>query len=242
MISYNKLSAKHRKTLEVIFERPERPDIAWRDIESLLVALGGEVSEGSGSRARVALGEVRAVFHRPHPERITDKGAVKSVRRFFAGRRSGTMIEYKGYLGRVEYDDEAGIFHGEVINLRDVITFQGETVHELRTAFQDSVDDYLAFCAERGEEPERPYSGTFTVRIPPELHRDVALQARLKNKSLNSWVTELLSEATAARSNAAPSKGRRAVQSAAAPMHMGEEEERYSVKADEESRQTDRHV
>jgi predicted HicB family RNase H-like nuclease len=102
------------------------------------------------------------------------------------------MMEYKGYLGKVEYDDEADIFHGEVINLRDVITFQGESVQELRKAFQAAVEDYLAFCTERGEEPERPYSGVFTVRIPPALHRDVALRARLQDKSLNSWVAELL--------------------------------------------------
>jgi hypothetical protein len=82
MVSSNELSAKHRKTLEAIFERPERSGIVWRDIESLFIALGGEVSEGAGSRVRVALGGVRAVFHRPHPERITDKGAVKSIRRF----------------------------------------------------------------------------------------------------------------------------------------------------------------
>jgi predicted HicB family RNase H-like nuclease len=66
------------------------------------------------------------------------------------------MIEYKGYLSRVEFDDEANIFHGEVINIRDVITFQGKTVDELRKAFEDSVEDYLAFCAERGEEPDKP--------------------------------------------------------------------------------------
>jgi predicted HicB family RNase H-like nuclease len=102
------------------------------------------------------------------------------------------MMEYKGYLGHVEYDDEAGCFHGEVANLRDVITFQGESVDELRRAFRESVDDYLAFCAARGEEPEKPYSGTFTVRIPPELHRDIALRARVAGKSLNGWVTDLL--------------------------------------------------
>ena len=68
--------------MEAVYERPERSDIAWRDIESLFVALGGELSEGAGSRVRVALGGVRAVFHRPHPERVTDKGAVKAVRRF----------------------------------------------------------------------------------------------------------------------------------------------------------------
>ena len=108
------------------------------------------------------------------------------------------MMEYKGYLGQVEYDDEAGIFHGEVVNLRDVITFQGESVDELRRALRESVDDYLAFCAARGEEPEKPYSGTFTVRIPPELHRDVALRARLAGKSLNGWITDLLDQAAAA--------------------------------------------
>lgn len=102
------------------------------------------------------------------------------------------MIEYKGYIGKVEFDDETDLFHGEVINLRDVITFQGESVQEVRQAFQESVDDYLAFCAERGEEPEKPFSGTFTLRISPELHRDVALQAKLVNKSLNSWVSDLL--------------------------------------------------
>ena len=139
------------------------------------------------------------------------------------------MMEYKGYLGRVEYDDEAGIFHGEVINLRDVITFQGETVQELRTAFQESVEDYLAFCAERGEEPERPYSGTFTVRIPPELHRDAALQARLRHKSLNSWVAGLLAEATAPRTSAALPRGAGPFQPAATPARMGEPEAEYVI-------------
>jgi predicted HicB family RNase H-like nuclease len=101
------------------------------------------------------------------------------------------MMEYKGYLGKVEYDDEAGLFHGEVINLRDVITFQGTSVEELRQALVDSVEDYLAFCAERQEAPEKPFSGTFTVRLDPALHRTIALQAKLANQSLNSWVTQL---------------------------------------------------
>ena len=102
------------------------------------------------------------------------------------------MMEYKGYVGKVEYDDEAGIFHGEVINLRDVITFQGDNVEELRQAFQDSVEDYLEFCSERNEEPEKPFSGKFIVRIPPELHRKIYTQAKVANKSLNSWVNEVL--------------------------------------------------
>lgn len=76
------MDSKHRKTLEAIFEKPERANIAWQDVEALFIALGAEISEGSGSRVRVALKGVRAVFHRPHPHKETNKGAVKSVRRF----------------------------------------------------------------------------------------------------------------------------------------------------------------
>ncbi|MFO7883930.1 MAG: type II toxin-antitoxin system HicB family antitoxin [Desulfobacteraceae bacterium] len=102
------------------------------------------------------------------------------------------MIEYKGYFARVEFDDEANIFHGEVINLRDVITFQGESVDELRKAFTDSVEDYLEFCSERGEDPEKPYSGKFLVRVGPELHKTLVIQARKNGKSLNTWVNDAL--------------------------------------------------
>jgi predicted HicB family RNase H-like nuclease len=102
------------------------------------------------------------------------------------------MMEYKGYIGKVEVDEEAGILHGEVINLRDVITFEGHTIEELRQAFKDSIDDYLTFCALRGEEPEKPFSGKFVVRITPELHRKVFTKAKLANKSLNGWVSEVL--------------------------------------------------
>jgi predicted HicB family RNase H-like nuclease len=106
------------------------------------------------------------------------------------------MMEYKGYLGKVEIDEDAGLFHGEVINVRDVITFEGKTVKELRQAFRDSVDDYLAFCAKRGEDPEKPFSGKFVVRIPPELHRKIYAQARLAEKSLNRWVSDVLEMVT----------------------------------------------
>jgi predicted HicB family RNase H-like nuclease len=102
------------------------------------------------------------------------------------------MMEYKNYVAQVEYDDEAEVFHGEIINTRDVITFQGATVAELRKAFRDSVEDYLAFCHERGEEPERPFSGQFVTRLSPDLHRRVSIAATLSGKSLNAWVTEQL--------------------------------------------------
>jgi len=105
------------------------------------------------------------------------------------------MMEYKGYLGHAEFDAEANIFHGEVINIRDVITFQGKSVDELRQAFQDSVKDYLAFCAERGEEPERPFSGRFTIRLSPEQHRQVIMAAERANKGIAVWAAETLMQA-----------------------------------------------
>ena len=102
------------------------------------------------------------------------------------------MMEYKGYIGKVEIDDEAGILHGEVIYIRDVITFEGTSVDEIQKAFRESVDDYLDFCAQQGESPEKPFSGKFVVRLPAELHRKAYIQAKLADKSLNSWVTDVL--------------------------------------------------
>ena len=78
------MNKKQRQTLGRIFKKPDRSDIEWSDVAALFNALGGELSEGRGSRVRVALKDVRAVFHRPHPERVIDKGMVKSVRRFLS--------------------------------------------------------------------------------------------------------------------------------------------------------------
>ncbi|MFO8239917.1 MAG: type II toxin-antitoxin system HicA family toxin [Dissulfuribacterales bacterium] len=76
------MNKKQRQTLARIFEKPERSDISWNDIEGLFKALGAEISEGRGSRVRVALKDVKAVFHRPHPDRVANKSTVRSVRRF----------------------------------------------------------------------------------------------------------------------------------------------------------------
>ncbi len=102
------------------------------------------------------------------------------------------MLKYKGYTGYVEFDDEAGIFHGEVLDLRDVITFQGKSVEEIEQAFRDSVDDYLEFCEERREEPDKPFSGRLMLRLPPHLHRKAYVSARREGKSLNQWIAEKL--------------------------------------------------
>jgi len=110
------------------------------------------------------------------------------------------MMEYKGYIGVVEFDDEAGIFHGEVVNTRDVITFQGKAVAEIKKAFRESIDDYLEFCKQRGEEPDKPFSGKLVLRMKPSLHRALAVEARRGKKSLNSLIVEKLEKTRMANS------------------------------------------
>lgn len=111
------------------------------------------------------------------------------------------MMTYKGYIGSVRFDDEAEIFHGEVTGLRDVVTFQGRTVEELKAAFKDSIDDYIEFCESRGEDPNYPYSGRFLLRIEPSLHRRLAELSSREGESLNNWIASRLG--TLANSNSA---------------------------------------
>ncbi len=117
-------------------------------------------------------------------------------------------MRYRDYVAHVEFDDEAGIFHGEVVNTRDVITFQGTSVSELRDAFKDSVDDYLAFCKEQGEEPDRPFSGKFIVRVSDDVHRNIYVAAKKTGKSLNAWVIDVLDK-VASESFPVPGKSTR---------------------------------
>ena len=99
-----------------------------------------------------------------------------------------TIMEFEGYLGAIEFDDEESVFHGRVINTRDVITFEGRSVDELKEALADSIADYRTMCAEDGAEPEKPFSGKFMVRLEPELHRQAFLAATHARKSLNAFV------------------------------------------------------
>ena len=102
------------------------------------------------------------------------------------------MMEYKGYIGVVEYDEKAKIFHGDVINTRDVITFQGKSVDEIEKAFKDSIEDYIEWCQQDGINPEKPYSGKFNLRLSPELHKEVAVTARKLKISINSFVEKAI--------------------------------------------------
>lgn len=104
-------------------------------------------------------------------------------------------MKHKGYTGYVVYDDEAHIFHGEVVGLKAVITFQGTTADEIEQAFRDSVDDYIEWCQKRGKEPEKAYSGKFNLRMPPEQYIKIAAQAPQEGLSINAYILKKLNAA-----------------------------------------------
>jgi predicted HicB family RNase H-like nuclease len=105
------------------------------------------------------------------------------------------ILTYKGYQGSFEYDPEADIFHGDVLHLTDVITFQGRSIDELKTALTDSLEDYFELCKSAGKEPQKPFSGTFNVRLNPEIHQRLAMRAARDGVSLNKWVAKALEKA-----------------------------------------------
>jgi predicted HicB family RNase H-like nuclease len=110
-----------------------------------------------------------------------------------------SILTYNGYQGSFDYDPDADIFHGEVLNTADVITFQGRSIDELKEALADSVEDYLEFCATKDRTPGKPYSGRFNVRIPPDVHHLIAIEAAKGGISLNNWVAKTLAKAVTGR-------------------------------------------
>ncbi len=104
-------------------------------------------------------------------------------------------MRYKRYAARIEYSDEDECFVGRVAGIRDIITFHGEDVAEVRLAFQEAIDFYLESCAERGESPQKAYSGRIMLRVPAATHEAVDRAATLSGKSINQWAMETLSVA-----------------------------------------------
>lgn len=110
------------------------------------------------------------------------------------GRTVTHTLAYQGYLAEVTIDDESGLLFAETIGMRDGVTAQAETYTALKREFATSIEDYLSWCAELGEEPEKPYSGKFQLRTDPQIHRDAVLAAKKEGKSLNAFVNEALVE------------------------------------------------
>lgn len=108
-------------------------------------------------------------------------------------------MEYKGYVGSVEFSEEDGLFYGKVMSIRALLSYEGTTAAELVCDFHNAVDDYLTLCEETHKEPERAYKGSFNVRISPELHKQAVIFAAAHNMSLNSFVENSIQQAVHTR-------------------------------------------
>lgn len=102
------------------------------------------------------------------------------------------IMEYKGYLGSVNYNDEDEIFYGKIEYIRSLISYEGHDVESLRASFHEAVEDYLALCQEKGVPPEKAFKGSFNIRPGTELHRRAAIAAEQRGINLNKFVTEAL--------------------------------------------------
>jgi predicted HicB family RNase H-like nuclease len=106
------------------------------------------------------------------------------------------VMEYKGYFARIEFDGSAGMFHGRVVGMRDVVDFYGASVEELTRAFHEAVDDYLAWCKKDGIKPEKSWHGKLTYRPGDELSHRLLIAAAIANKSINEYMNDVLDTAT----------------------------------------------
>jgi len=102
---------------------------------------------------------------------------------------------YKGYTGTIEFDEDDLVFHGRVVGIRDIVTYEATSAEDLLQAFHDSVDDFLEDYAERDEKPEKPFSGNLALRMSSDLHKKVFDAAGARSQSVNQWITDTLSEA-----------------------------------------------
>jgi len=107
------------------------------------------------------------------------------------------MMTYKGYFGSVHYNDEDKVFFGKLEFIRALVSYEGTDVSSLRTAFEEAVDDYLDLCEEAGKKPEKPFKGTFNIRLDPSLHQRLVTHAIDEGKTLNAFIKEALEKAVA---------------------------------------------
>ena len=104
-------------------------------------------------------------------------------------------MTYKGYTARIDYDERDNIFAVRILGIRAIISFQGDTVDQLRAEFELAIKDYLADCKDQGIHPDKPASGKLLLRVPPEIHGRALVAAQAAGKSLNQWATEVLEQA-----------------------------------------------
>jgi predicted HicB family RNase H-like nuclease len=109
-----------------------------------------------------------------------------------SGNNTMNTMTHKGYAARIEYSDEDHCFIGHITGINDIVGFHGDSVAQLRTAFEEAVEDYLETCEKLNRPPQKPYSGNLMLRLPPEVHAAIAIAAEVSGKSINQWTTDTL--------------------------------------------------
>lgn len=101
-------------------------------------------------------------------------------------------LTYKGYYTEIHYSEEDKVLFGKIEGIADLVNFESDSARDIEEEFHKAVDDYLAYCEEEGKSPDKPYKGSFNVRINPELHKQAALYAAMRDKTLNTVVSEAI--------------------------------------------------
>ena len=189
--------SKKDKLLDRLRLQPK--DFTFDELCTLLGSLGYYIVKSGktgGSRVTFSNGEDYIRLHKPHPRNILKSYQIYDIITILKERglimKPSNYISHKGYTGSVEFSAEDAVFHGKVIGIKSLISFEGDSVASLTEDFFNAVDEYLQFCKENGKEPEKPFKGSFNVRIGPDLHRKAATAASAMNMSLNAYVEEAI--------------------------------------------------
>lgn len=187
-------------TLDRIFQGPAPTSLEWRDIEALFLAAGAPTVEGRGVTGAFRVERCcRYLPSAPLRERGETVPGARCAPYLGTGRdQTINTMTYRGYAARIEYSDEDQCLIGHIGGINDVVGFHGDSVAELRTAFEDAVEDYLETCEKLGRAPQKPYSGKLMLRVPPEVHAAVAAAAQVSGKSINQWAAEAFTKAVRA--------------------------------------------
>jgi predicted HicB family RNase H-like nuclease len=192
------MNRKQQRIFDAIFATLTKANIKFSDIEKLLVALGAEKFEGSGSRvAFVMPNGAKWEHHCPHPNKEAKKYQVESVREFLKGWVSemNSLMNYKGFAARIEFSADDNVFVGQLIGIDDIVMFEAETVDELKTAFEEAVDFHIEVCKKTDKKAKKTYSGELLFNLPAELHARIAEAAANKGVSINEFGKEVFESA-----------------------------------------------
>ncbi len=183
--------SKKEKLIKRFLNMPT--DFHYDEMVKLLGYFGfSEVPKGKKSGSRVKFEDTERtpiILHKPHPSGIMKKYQMKQSKR---GIRLMKNLEYRGYTGSIEYSGEDDLLYGKVLGVKGLISYEGKTGNDLENDFKEAINAYLLDCEKNGVQVEKPFKGSFNVRVSPVLHQRAVLLAIESKVSLNSFVAEAI--------------------------------------------------